>query len=120
MNAVWTLPITYRMRSNIRDPAAEDTTSGKCFIEYFTSACPPRQVRGHVHKMLGSWLAEFTDLRQALVQGPWPDSSGLRALAVEVTPALPTFLSLSDDTQLCTCRVRSCPFPCHVRSELNL
>ena len=42
------------------------------------------QVRGHVHKMMGSWLAEFTDLRQSLVLPPWPDSAGLRALAVEV------------------------------------
>jgi len=27
---------------------------------------PLRMVRGHVHKMLGPWLAEFTDLRDAL------------------------------------------------------
>ena len=42
------------------------------------------QVRGHVHKMLGSWLAEFTDLRQQLVQPPWPSPAGLRVLTLEV------------------------------------
>jgi len=48
------------------------------------SASAVAQVRGHVHKMLGSWLAEFTDLRRQLVQPPWPSPAGLRALTVEV------------------------------------
>ena len=29
----------------------------------------PRMVRGHVHKLLGGWLSEFTDLRDMLNQG---------------------------------------------------
>ena len=29
----------------------------------------PRMVRGHVHKLLGPWLSEFTDLRDMLNQG---------------------------------------------------
>ena len=49
------------------------------------------QVRGHVHKMLGSWLAEFTDLRQQLVQPPWPSPAGLRALTLEARP-VPTLV----------------------------
>ena len=31
---------------------------------------PPRMVRGHVHKLLGEWLAEFTDLRDQLNAPP--------------------------------------------------
>jgi tRNA-dihydrouridine synthase 1 len=31
---------------------------------------PPRMVRGHIHKILGAWLSEFTDLRDALNVGP--------------------------------------------------
>jgi tRNA-dihydrouridine synthase 1 len=31
---------------------------------------PPRMVRGHVHKLLGAWLSEFTDLRDALNASP--------------------------------------------------
>jgi tRNA-dihydrouridine synthase 1 len=31
---------------------------------------PPRMVRGHIHKILGTWLSEFTDLRDALNAGP--------------------------------------------------
>ena len=42
------------------------------------------QVRGHVHKMLGDWLAEFTDLRTRLVRPPWPSHDGLRALTAEL------------------------------------
>ena len=30
----------------------------------------PRMVRGHMHKLLGPWLSEFTDLRDMLNQGP--------------------------------------------------
>ncbi len=30
----------------------------------------PRMVRGHVHKLLGGWLSEFTDLRDMLNRGP--------------------------------------------------
>jgi hypothetical protein len=42
---------------------------------------PPhlRMAKGHIHKMAGPWLAEFTDLRDALNRGG-RDLAGLAAL----------------------------------------
>ena len=37
-----------------------------------------------MHKMLGDWLAEFTDLRAVLTRPPWPGHAGLRALTAEM------------------------------------
>ena len=40
------------------------------------SPTPLRMVRGHVHKLLGPWLAEFTDLRDALNNTHRADADG--------------------------------------------
>ena len=50
-------------------------------VEYCDAAAahsptPLRMVRGHVHKLLGPWLAEFTDLREALNNTHRADADG--------------------------------------------
>ena len=62
--------------------------------------------------MLGNWLAEFTDLRQKLVQPPWPSRAGLRALSQEAR--------LHEETcpQCSVCLLFRKQLPCSERSAL--
>jgi tRNA-dihydrouridine synthase 1 len=60
--------------SSARSPAeAADPASGALLAREYaalvlTYPTPPRMVRGHAHRLMGPWLAEFTDLRDALNQ----------------------------------------------------
>ena len=64
-------------------------------VEYCDAAqehtpTPLRMVRGHIHKLLGHWLSEFTDLRDALNSTHRSDGSGA-----------PTLKTLADVRAVC-------------------
>jgi tRNA-dihydrouridine synthase 1 len=74
--------------SATRPPAADaDPAAGALLaLEYAELVAlhptPPRMVRGHAHRLMGPWLAEFTDLRDALGAGGL-DGPALEAIAGE-------------------------------------
>jgi len=74
--------------SSARSPeAAADPAAGALLaLEYAglvsLHPTPPRMVRGHAHRLMGPWLAEFTDLRDALGAGGL-DGPALEKVAAE-------------------------------------
>lgn len=76
--------------SAARSPAdAADPAAGALLaLEYAALAdahgpTPPRMVRAHAHRLMGPWLSEFTDLRDALGAGGL-DGAALEGIAGEV------------------------------------